>query len=302
MWGRNVYDNIRRFLQFQLTVNVVALATAFTGSVILWESPLAAIQLLWVNLIMDSLASLALATELPKANLLQRPPYRKREYIISQKMLKHILGQAFFQIVILFIFVFAGEKFLPEGSEGKMDTPRSYGIPGSMVKEHPNLKFREWNGDLVMSGMVKGFDGEEIYSYYEDVTPSRHLTCVFNTFVFFQIFNMLSARKINDEFNIFEGALTNYMFMIVWFIIVGGQIVITQLGSKAMKVHISGLNGPQWAWCVIAASLALVWNAFLKCVPDRLFPKMGDETEEEVRISKLDYDILRGIASSNKNK
>jgi magnesium-transporting ATPase (P-type) len=70
MWGRNVYDNIRRFLQFQLTVNVVALITAFIGSVILWDSPLAAIQLLWVNLIMDSLASLALATELPKLNLL----------------------------------------------------------------------------------------------------------------------------------------------------------------------------------------------------------------------------------------
>jgi Ca2+ transporting ATPase len=96
MWGRNVYDNIRRFLQFQLTVNVVALITAFVGSVVLWDSPLAAIQLLWVNLIMDSLASLALATELPKANLLKRPPYRKREYIISQKMMKHILGQSLF--------------------------------------------------------------------------------------------------------------------------------------------------------------------------------------------------------------
>lgn len=69
-WGRNVYDNIRRFLQFQLTVNVVALCTAFAGACILWESPLAAIQLLWVNMIMDSLASLALATETPKPELL----------------------------------------------------------------------------------------------------------------------------------------------------------------------------------------------------------------------------------------
>jgi len=78
-----VYDNIRRFLQFQLTVNIVALITAFIGSCILKESPLAAIQLLWVNMIMDSLASLALATETPKPDLLQRPPYRKNEYIIS---------------------------------------------------------------------------------------------------------------------------------------------------------------------------------------------------------------------------
>lgn len=93
-WGRNVYDNIRRFLQFQLSVNVAALFVCLIGSIVLQVSPLAAIQLLWVNLIMDSLASLALATETPKPNLLQRPPYRKREYIISQKMAKHILGQA----------------------------------------------------------------------------------------------------------------------------------------------------------------------------------------------------------------
>lgn len=83
MWGRNVYDNIRKFLQFQLTVNVVALITAFIGAVIMWESPLSAIQLLWVNLIMDSLAALALATEDPKPILLERAPYRKREYIIN---------------------------------------------------------------------------------------------------------------------------------------------------------------------------------------------------------------------------
>ena len=75
-----------------MTVNVVALITSFIGSVILMDSPLAAIQLLWVNLIMDSLASLALATEQPHDGLLNRPPYRKKEYIISPKMVKHILG------------------------------------------------------------------------------------------------------------------------------------------------------------------------------------------------------------------
>lgn len=70
MWGRNVYDNIRRFLQFQLTVNVVALITSFIAAVILKDPPLKPVQLLWVNMIMDSLASLALATELPTPELL----------------------------------------------------------------------------------------------------------------------------------------------------------------------------------------------------------------------------------------
>lgn len=113
-WGRNVYDNIRRFLQFQLTVNVVALITSFIGSSIILYTPLAAIQLLWVNLIMDSLASLALATETPKDDLLKRPPYRKKEYIISQKMVKHILGMSIYQSLLLFFILFVGYTFLPE--------------------------------------------------------------------------------------------------------------------------------------------------------------------------------------------
>lgn len=113
-WGRNVYDNIRRFLQFQLTVNVCALVIAFVGGVIMAEAPLTAIQFLWVNMIMDTLAALALATEDPKPELLERPPYRKGEYIISRKMLKHILGQTFFQMGIIFAFVFGAPKFVPE--------------------------------------------------------------------------------------------------------------------------------------------------------------------------------------------
>ena len=74
MWGRNIFDHIQRFLQFQLTVNVVALILVFVGASVTRETPLQAIQLLWVNLIMDSLAALALATELPKPELLLRPP------------------------------------------------------------------------------------------------------------------------------------------------------------------------------------------------------------------------------------
>lgn len=69
---------------------------AFVGASILKESPLEAIQLLWVNLIMDSLASLALATEPPNESLLSRPPYKKDDYIITRKMTKHIFGMAIF--------------------------------------------------------------------------------------------------------------------------------------------------------------------------------------------------------------
>lgn len=118
-WGRNVYDNIRRFLQFQLSVNCVALFSCLIGSLVFQKSPLAAIQLLWVNLIMDSLASLALATETPKPELLQRPPYRKNEYIISQRMVKHILGQAIFQSIVILVILFGGANFIREEFCGK---------------------------------------------------------------------------------------------------------------------------------------------------------------------------------------
>ena len=97
MWGRNIYDAIRKFLQFQLSVNIVALVTAFVGSCILRESPLQPIQLLWVNLIMDSLGSLAEATDPPSPKLLDRQPQGRDDYIVSQKMMKHLLIMGIFQ-------------------------------------------------------------------------------------------------------------------------------------------------------------------------------------------------------------
>lgn len=95
-WGRNIYDNIKRFLQFQLTVNVGALLFTVIGAIFLKESPLQAIQLLWVNMIMDSLASLALATELPRPELLERPPQVRDDFVVSRKMTKHILYMSLF--------------------------------------------------------------------------------------------------------------------------------------------------------------------------------------------------------------
>ena len=117
MWGRNVYDSIRKFLQFQLTVNVGALLLAFVSACIINESPLTAVQLLWVNLIMDTFAALALATELPTPKLLDRAPSRREESLISQTMLRNILGQVFYQFTLLMFLVFNGHKMfnLPNG-------------------------------------------------------------------------------------------------------------------------------------------------------------------------------------------
>ncbi|XP_061731409.1 plasma membrane calcium-transporting ATPase 1-like isoform X1 [Nerophis ophidion] len=127
MWGRNVYDSISKFLQFQLTVNVVAVIVAFTGACITQDSPLKAVQMLWVNLIMDTLASLALATEPPTESLLLRKPYGRNKPLISRTMMKNILGHAVYQLVIIFTLLFAGEKFfdIDSGRNAPLHSPPS---------------------------------------------------------------------------------------------------------------------------------------------------------------------------------
>ncbi|XP_050026492.1 plasma membrane calcium-transporting ATPase 2 isoform X6 [Dermacentor andersoni] len=110
MWGRNVYDSIAKFLQFQLTVNTVAVIVAFTGACAIRDSPLKAVQMLWVNLIMDTLASLALATEMPTTSLLLRKPYGRTKPLISRTMMKNILGHAIYQLTVIFLLLFLGPE------------------------------------------------------------------------------------------------------------------------------------------------------------------------------------------------
>lgn len=112
MWGRNVYDSIAKFLQFQLTVNVVAVIVAFVGACAIEDSPLKAVQMLWVNLIMDTLASLALATELPTEELLNRKPYGRTKPLISRNMFKNITGMAIYQMAVIFVMLFYGELMM----------------------------------------------------------------------------------------------------------------------------------------------------------------------------------------------
>ena len=107
-WGRNIFDSVRKFVQFQLTINIVALIVAFIGSAVLSTSPLTPVQLLWVNLIMDTFAALALSTEPPSINLLKRKPYSREEHMITKEMLFMIICQSFYQLIVLLIILFYG--------------------------------------------------------------------------------------------------------------------------------------------------------------------------------------------------
>ena len=114
MWGRSVNDAVAKFLQFQLTVNITAVTLAFVSAVASPDSHsvLSAVQLLWVNLIMDTFAALALATDAPTNKILNRKPSPKSAPLITTNMWKMILGQAVYQLVITFTLYFAGARIL----------------------------------------------------------------------------------------------------------------------------------------------------------------------------------------------
>ncbi|CAG8488589.1 9310_t:CDS:2 [Diversispora eburnea] len=114
MWGRSVNDAVKKFLQFQLTVNVTAVLLTFISAVSNseQEAVLTAVQLLWVNLIMDTLAALALATDPPTPDLLDRNPEPKTAPLISFQMWKMIIGQSIFQLVVTLVLLYRGFDIL----------------------------------------------------------------------------------------------------------------------------------------------------------------------------------------------
>ncbi|KAL4285525.1 hypothetical protein GQ457_16G015280 [Hibiscus cannabinus] len=120
-WGRSVYINIQKFVQFQLTVNVVALIVNFSSACLTGNAPLTAVQLLWVNMIMDTLGALALATEPPNDDLMKRSPVGRKGNFISNVMWRNILGQSVYQFVIIWFLQTRGKAFFHlDGSDSDL--------------------------------------------------------------------------------------------------------------------------------------------------------------------------------------
>eukprot|EP00898_Chlorokybus_atmophyticus_P000118 jgi/Chlat1/1106/Chrsp110S01592 len=191
-WGRSVFENIRKFVQFQLTVNVVALTLNFVSAATMGVAPLTAVQLLWVNLIMDTMGALALGTEPPTERLMSRKPYGRTEELISNTMWRNMITQIIFQLIVLFgIQLFGYELF------GLERPPFGMGqIEASNV----------WNDAKVLD------------------------TLIFNVFVFLQVFNELSARDL-ERINVFDGILNNKVFLGVIGFTVSCQYLIVQFLS-----------------------------------------------------------------------
>lgn len=180
-------------------------------------------------------------------------------------MVKHILGKAIWQAIILFVCLFAGEYFILE--------------PVEKWRYGRDSKF-------VYPGRAYTRSGAPLYIVHQEDGSSRHMTFIFTMFVLMQIFNMFPARKIRDELNIFTGLFSNYMFFIVFLIIVAGQIVLTQFGGLVMKVHPDGLSPIQWLEAVVIGATMLIIDFFLKFVPDQWFPKLGQDSQDDRMIEQ----------------
>lgn len=195
-WGRAVMSNIRKFLQFQLTVNIVALVSTFIGSITTGYSPFNAIQLLYVNLIMDSLGSLALATEGPTPNILDGQPVGRDEFLLTPKMIRNLSIQAVYQLVVIFVILYAGESIFN-------------------IKDDPNAA--EW----ILN------EGGQISVY-------KH-SLLYNSFIWCQIFNEFNCRRIGDEKNIFQGLGKCLPFIIVIVVTVILHFILFFFAGRVLK-------------------------------------------------------------------
>ena len=298
IYGRNIYDNIRKFLQFQLSVNFCACLIVFICACIGNETPLTPIQMLWVNLIMDSLGSLALATEPPYEELLQREPTKRNESIINGRMWKHICLQSLIQIIILLILYLIAPNFVKEDdlerlAENKIINYCYGNMPGNSDPSYIIFGTESsWSSDTKLrTDIKKEYCGK--YSTRQSLSVafkeysnanggSVHMTIIFNVFVIYTLFNQINCRMIDDSFNIFKRITRSLLFPLITLIEMGLQVLIVCLGKSIFHVANNGLTGVQWGICFGFSAITFVVSIIGKLLP---FDKMIDNCikDEEIQ-------------------
>ncbi len=306
IYGRNIYDNIRKFLQFQLTVNFCACLLVFICGCIGNETPLTSVQMLWVNLIMDSLGSLALATEPPYEDLLQREPTKKNEFIINSRMWKHISIQSLFQLTLLLIVYLIGPKFILEQDKSRLaeniTIMKCYGtLPGQISdlnhiiygiqsKWYSNVKLIDNANAMNCGNYAQRQDLSVAFNeYISNLGSTSHMTIIFNTFVFYTLFNQINCRVINDQINIFSRIHRCWLFILITGCEMGLQALLVEFGRNAFHCSKGGLTIQQWGMCFLMSSLTFIVSFFSKFIP---IPgsKDKDSNEEKEIVINIDND------------
>ena len=218
MWGRSLYKNIQRFIVFQLTINVVALLSVLLGAFFGSELPLTVTQMLWVNLIMDTFAAMALASIAPSADVMNEKPRRRSDFIITPTMRKHILGVGLAFLVLLM------------GALAYFNN-----LPGGMNVHHLTMFFtlfvmlQFWN---LFNASVFGTN----HSVFKDANHAKGMLSVAAIILVGQIIIVTFGGKVFR---------TEPLSVAEWLYIVGGTSIVLWMGeaSRAVKRLISKRHG-----------------------------------------------------------
>ena len=301
IYGRNIYDNIRKFLQFQLSVNFCACILVFVCACIGNETPLTPIQMLWVNLIMDSLGSLALATEPPYEELLNRAPTRRNESMINGKMWKHIVMQSLIQIILLIIFYLIAPEFIKEdnlvrSAENKIIQFCYTKYPGKDTDHIIYGTEIKWVIEGKLKNQYKHYCGsysnrptlaDAYLEYVKSNSATTHMCLIFNIFVFYTLFNQFNCRVIDDSLNIFIRINRSLLFPLICLLEMALQVIIIFVGNSPFHIVSSGLTGTQWGICIGFSAITFVVSIITKFIPvDRLIDNYLDKKAREEELEE----------------
>lgn len=241
-WGRTVAESIKKFIQFQLTVNITACVLTFVSAVASsnGDSVLTAVQLLWVNLIMDTLAALALATDKPDDALLNRKPAGRRMPLISVSMWKMIIGQSINQLVITFILHFGGHQIF-------------FGSRDLTNHENKQLDAMTFN-TFVWLQFWKLFVTRKL-DECDDVRNIRD-------------------RITMENLNFFQHLFRNWYFVVIALLIGGCQVLIMFVGGAAFST--THQTPAMWATAILCGVLSIPVGAVIRIIPNywivKIFP------------------------------
>ena len=223
MWGRSLYQNIQRFILFQLTINVVACLIVLTGAFLGTQSPLTVTQMLWVNLIMDTFAALALASLPPNEKVMREKPRKTTDHIISLPMAKNILGVGMLFVIMLFGLV-----------------------------QH----FRHEEITSLTQLNITDF-GRHFFNFNKGAMLSEYeLSLFFTIFVMLQFWNLFNAKAFLTGQSAFNSINRSKGFMLIAFVIIAGQWLIVTIGGEMFNV--TPIHATDWAIIIAGTAVVLV--------------------------------------------
>ena len=228
MWGRSLYQNIQRFLLFQLTVNVTACLIVLIGAFMGTESPLTVTQMLWINLIMDTFAAMALASLPPSESVMADKPRNRQAFILNRPMLSEILGVGGFFFVMLFFFL--------------------------LVFKHTDVQCLT---DMMSIDYATLFAGVGSVSFWTDGHLSEYeLTLLFTIFVMTHFFYLFNARAFETHRSAlhFKGCRG---LLYISGIIIAGQVVMVETPVLQQFFNVIGLSLQDWIIITIGSSFVL---------------------------------------------